>query len=71
VQSFKLHSVLDALEAATFFLRAGETVPHFFVGCGDVDVLTALDRGAQTRLMSEDTKLLAKLTSSLPEGLVA
>jgi len=69
-QSFKLHSILDALEAATFFLRAGDTVPHFFVGCGEVDILAALDRGAETRLLVKNSKLLAKLTNYLPEDLV-
>ncbi|UCF18445.1 MAG: hypothetical protein JSU87_10895 [Gemmatimonadota bacterium] len=66
-QSFRLHSVLDALEAVTFFLRAGNTVPHFFVGLAEQDVLAALDRGARTRVLLQDPEIVVRLAKCLPE----
>ena len=58
VQSFHLHSIKDGLVAVAFFLKGGESVPHFMVGNPEKDVLTAMDRGARTTLNLGDSKLL-------------
>ncbi len=66
-RSFRVHSLVDALEAVAFFLKAGETVPHFFLGSAERDVLTVRDRGAHTRVLLDDPKLVKKLCGSMPE----
>ncbi len=66
-RSFRVHSLVDALEAVAFFLKAGDSVPHFFLGPADHDVLTVHDRGARTRVLLDDPKLVQKLSGSLPE----
>ena len=65
-QSFHLHSIKDGLVAVAFFLKGGPSVPHLMVGRPGHDVLTALDRGARTRLMLEDPKIVSKLTRLIP-----
>ncbi len=70
-QSFRVHSIVDALEAVAFFLKAGETVPHFFLGLADRDVLTVRDRGAHTRVLLDDPKLVKLLCGSLPDSSAA
>jgi len=65
-QSFRLRSIADGLAAVAFFLKAGDTVPHFIVGRPEADPLCALDRGKRTRLMVEDPALAAKLTRMIP-----
>ena len=58
-QSFKLHSVSDALVAVAFFLKGGDAVPHFIVGSPDRDLLLALDRGRRTQLTLDDPALVS------------
>lgn len=60
-ESFRLHSVVDALVATHFYCHAGESVPHFFVGNGPTDLLSCLDRGMATRVTVESLPLLSKL----------
>ncbi len=66
-QSFRLHSIVDALVAVAFFLKADDLVPHFIVG-DDVggDLLTVLNRGREARLMIEDPALRSKLSRLVP-----
>jgi hypothetical protein len=66
-QSFKLHSLKDGLVAVAFFLKAGETVPHFTVGRADHDVLVVLDRGARSRLTVEEPEIRDRLTRLIAE----
>jgi hypothetical protein len=65
-QSFRLRGIADGLVAVAFFLKAGETVPHFIVGRPDADPLCVLDRGRRTRLAVDDPTLKAKLTRLIP-----
>ena len=65
-QSFRLWGISDGLVAVAFFLRGGESVPHFIVGRHDADPLVVLDRGARICLTADDPKLLAKLTRLVP-----
>jgi hypothetical protein len=65
VQSFHLHSIKDGLVAVAFFLKSGESVPHFIVGHPGQDVLIALDRGARTRLSLDDPRLLSNFEQLL------
>lgn len=66
-RSFRVHSLVDALEAVAFFLKAGEWVPHFFLGSADHDVLTVHERGTRTRVLLDDPGLVKKLCGSLPD----
>ena len=65
-QSFRLRGIADGLAAVAFFLKAGNTVPHFIVGRPESDPLVVLDRGRRTRLTVDDPTLKAKLTRLIP-----
>ena len=65
-QSFRLRGIADGLVAVAFFLRGGESVPHFIVGGPDADPLVVLDRGARICLTADDPKLIARLTRLVP-----
>jgi hypothetical protein len=61
-QSFRIHSVKDALVTVAFFLHGGDCVPHFILGRPDRDMLIAQDRGRRTQLNVEDRKLIEKFS---------
>lgn len=65
-QSFKIHSIKNGLVAVAFFLKAGETVPHFTAGTVTADVLTILDRGARSWLSIDNPDVLSKVTQLIP-----
>jgi hypothetical protein len=60
-QSFHIHSIKDALVAVAFFLKGGDSVPHFILGRPDRDLLVVQDRGRRTQLSVDDPKLMAEL----------
>ena len=60
-ESFRIHSVVDALVAVHFYFSAGDVVPHFFVGHGKTDVLSCTDRGSRCRLRVEKAELRGRL----------
>lgn len=64
--SFRLHSIVDALVAVAFFLKAGDSVPHFIVASPEADLLTVLDRGRRSRLSVSDPSLRARLSRLVP-----
>lgn len=66
-QSFRLHSVVDALVAVAFYRGAGEFVPHLIVDdeLGN-ELLRVLDRGQRAWLTVEDPQLRARLSRLVP-----
>lgn len=66
-QSFRLHSVVDALLAAAFYRMAGEFAPHFILDddLGN-ELLRIVDRGRRSRLTVGDADLRARLISLVP-----
>jgi hypothetical protein len=64
-QSFRIHSIKDALAAVAFYLKAGDSVPHFIVGRPDRDLLVVQDRGRRTQVNVGDDKVVKEL-----EGLI-
>ncbi len=65
--SFRLHSIIDGLEAVAFYLRAGAMVPHFLVGRPEEDLLIVLDRGARSELRVDDPAWLERIARLLSD----
>lgn len=67
-QSFRIHSIKDALAAVAFYLKAGDSVPHFIVGRPDRDLLVVQDRGRRTQVNVNDEKFVKQLERLIRHG---
>ncbi|NIR45315.1 MAG: hypothetical protein GWN99_12930 [Gemmatimonadetes bacterium] len=67
-QSFRIHSIKDALAAVAFYLKAGDSVPHFIVGRPDRDLLVVQDRGRRTQVNVGDDRVVAQLERLITHG---